>query len=352
MKWDGTGGHWLAQSPFALLRIVRNYLAQTGDVAWLDERIGKASLYEHLCEVGQELHRRYARRDGLLDFGGGTGVMLEIRTSGYEHVVAASNGMASDYFTQLAAWGRARRDPRAAEFDLWGRQIAAALQKQLWDEDAGWFVNLYPDGSRHRVMSYHLFDLLESPSLQPEQRQRLVSHLKGGDFTGPFGLNSIARSDRTHFDREDCDFGGGGQYVGMTLRIVESLFRLGERRAAWDLMKRCTRWTERFPYWPQTIYADELALQPHQVDWPLQLSGGGGVQAVVFGVFGLHPRCDGTLEVQPSCEGDLGDARLSGYRFRGHVYDVAMSARGFVVIEDGRELAHGRPGEKVICGQK
>jgi hypothetical protein len=201
-------------------------------------------------------------------------------------------------------------------------------------------------------MSYHLFDLLESPSLLPEQRRRLVAHLKDGDFTGTYGLYSIAPSDQTHFDREDCDWGGGGQYVGMTLRIAESLFRLGENATAWNLLKRCTRWTERFPYWPQTIYADELALQPHQMDWPLQLSGAGGVSAVVFGVFGLHPSADGTLEVQPACEADLGDARLNGYHFRGHVYDVTTSARGFVVIEDGRELAHGKPGEKIICGRK
>ncbi|MFH1733066.1 MAG: hypothetical protein ABIF82_15650, partial [Planctomycetota bacterium] len=346
MGWDGTGGHWYAQSPFALLRIVRDYVAQTGDAAWLDERIGEATLYEHLRDIGRELHRRYARGNGLLDFGGGVAVMLEIRTCGYEHVVAASNGMAADYFAQLAAWGRERRDPRAAEFGRWGRQISEAMQKELWDADAGWFVNLYPDGSRHCVMSYHVFELLETSSLQPEQRRRLVTHLGGGDFTGPFGLHSIARSDLTHYDREDCDWGGGGQYVGMPLRIAESLFRMGERRAAWDLMKRCARWTERLPYWPQTIYADELALQPHQVDWPLQLAGGGGVQAVVRGVFGLRPRPDGALEIQPACEADLGDARLGGYRFGGRVYDVAMSARGFVVMEDGREVARGRPGDR------
>ena len=348
MGWDGTGGHWYAQSPFALLRIVRDTLAQTGDAAWLDERIGEAPLYEHLCDMGRELHRRYARPDGLLDLGEEAGTLLEIRTSGYEHVVAASNGMAADTFAQLAAWSRERRDPRAAEFDRWGRQISEAMQKELWDEDAGWFVNLYPDGSRHRVMSYHLFELLDTPLLQPEQRRRLVAHLEGEDFTGPFGLHSIARSDLTHYDREDCDWGGGGQFVGMPLRITESLFRMGERRAAWDLMKRCTRWTERLPYWPQTIYADELALQPHQVDWPLQLAGGGGVQAVVRGMFGLRPRCDGTLQVRPACEADLGDAQLSGYRFGGRVYDVAMSADGFVVMEDGREVARGRAGGGTI----
>jgi len=351
MRWDGAGGHWYAQSPFALLRIVRDILAQTGDAAWLDKSIGEATLYEHLREIGRELHRRYARPDGLLDFGGGLAVMLEIRTSGYEHVVAAGNGMACDYFAQLAAWGRARNDACAGEYEEWELRIREAMQQALWDEDAGWFVNLYPDGSRHRVMSYHLFELLDTPALRPEHQQRLLAHLQDGEFTGPFGVHSIARSDVTHYDREDCDWGGGGQFVGMPLRIAESLFRLGERRAAWDLLKRCTRWTEGLPYWPQTIYADAPALQPHQVDWPLQLAGGGGVQAVVRGVFGLRPRSDGTLEVRPACEAELGDARLGGYSFQGRVYDVVMSADGFVVMEDGREVARGRPGFGKVIGR-
>ncbi len=352
MSWNGTGGHWYAQSPFALLRTIRAYLDQTGDIDWLDEKIGDASLYEHLCKIGLELHRRYARPDGLLDFGEGAGAMLEIRTSGYDHVVASSNGMASDYFTQLAEWGRIRKDPRASKFESWGRQIAGEMQKQLWDEEAGWFLNLFPDGSRHRVMSYHVFVLLGMSSLKPQQSQRLVAHISEGEFLGPFGFYSIAHSDSIHFDREDCDWGGGGQYLGMATRIAESLYRLGERHVAWDVMKRCIRWTERLPYWPQTLYADELALQPHQVDWPLQIAGAGGVQAVVYGVFGIRPHSDGTLEIQPSCEADLGDASLKGYRFRGRVYDVTMSAGGFVVSEQGREIASGKPGEKVFCGQK
>ena len=346
-NWKGDGSGWYAQSPFALLRIVNDYLARTGNTAWLDERTGSSSLYEQLCEIGQEVHKRYAQSDGLLDFGQSTSDMLEIRTSGYYHIVAATNGMASDFFHQLAGWGQARHDARAAEFERWSQQIAGGLQKQLWDDAAGWFINLFPDGSRHLVMSYHLFDLLESPSIRQDQRQRMVAHLKAGEFTGPFGLHSIAPSDRTHYDREDVDFGGGGQYIGMSTRIIESLYRLGERAEAWDLLKRCTRWTERFPYWPQTIYADELALQSHQVNWPVQLSGGGGVQAVVAGVFGIHPKPDGTLEFQPSCELDLGDAKLSGYRFRDNSYDVAMSSRGFTVWRDRKVVARGRPGGKV-----
>jgi len=345
----GVGGGWYAQDPFALLKIINDYLVQTGDTAWLDETNGQKSLYEQLGEVGEEFHRRYARSDGLLDIGGNTSDMLEIRTSDYYHAVPVINGLASDYYRQLAAWAQPRHDPRAAEFNQWSRQISDGLQTKMWDPAAGWFVNLFPDDSRHLVMSYHLFDLLGSPSIRADQRRALVKHLQQGDFTGTFGLHSIAPSDRIHYDREDCDWGGGGQYVGMSARIVESLYRLDERGAAWDILKRCTRWTERFPYWPQTTYADELALQSHQVDWPLQLSGGGWVAAVVTGVFGIHPQLDGTLEFQPSCEPDLGEARLSGYQFRGNTYDVVMSKKGFRVDKNSHSVAHGLPGERVDC---
>ena len=349
-NWKGVGGGWYAQDPFALLKIINDYLAQTGDTAWLDEtNVGQPSLFGQLCDVGEEFHHRYARSDGLLDIGGNTGDMLEIRTSDYYHVLPAINGLASDYYRQLAAWALTRQDPRATEFNQWSQQIVDGFQTKMWDQPTGWFVNLFPDDSRHLVMSYHLFDLLGSTSLRADQRRALVKHLQQGDFTGTFGLHSIAPSDRIHYDREDCDWGGGGQYIGMSARIVESLYRLGERATAWDILKRCTRWTERFPYWPQTIYADELALQPHQANWPLQLSGGGGVTAVVAGVFGIHPQLDGTLEFQPSCEPDLGEARLSGYHFRGNTYDVVMSKKGFRVFKNGHFVTHGRPGEKVSC---
>ena len=348
--WQGKGHGWYAQSPFALLRIVNDYLAQTGDTNWLNETTpGQPPLYEQLCDVGTEFHKRYARSDGLIDIGDKTTDMLEIRTSDYYHVLPVINGLASDYYRQMVGWAETRHDPRAAAFKQWSQQLSDGVQTRMWDQPAGWFVGLFPDNSRHLVMSYHLFDLLGAASIRADQRQVLVEHLKRGDFTDTFGLHSIAPSDRIHYDREDCDWGGGGQYIGMSARIIESLYRLGERATAWDILKRCTRWTEGFPYWPQTIYADQLALQPHQIDWPLQLSGGGGVTTVTAGVFGIHPQLDGTLEFEPSCEPELGEARLSGYHFRGNTYDVEMSKSGFRVYQNGHLATQGHPGEKVEC---
>ena len=175
IRWDGVSSGWYAQTPFAAMRILLEYLTQTGDVSLLDHSESGATVFESLKKAGQELHGRFARPDGLLDFGEGSGKMLEIRTEGYEHVVAASNGMAVDYFRQLAQWCRRRNDPDAAQFEQWAAEIHKAMNEQLWNEKAGWFENLYPDGTRHLFLSYHQFDLLDGDALSPAQRRAMTS---------------------------------------------------------------------------------------------------------------------------------------------------------------------------------
>ena len=166
MPWNGNANtffpgtkqsYWYAQNPFAEMRIIQDYLNQTGDTAFLDHSEEGATIFEWMKRMGQEAGEAITRRpDGLLDFGAGSQRMLEIRTDGYEHVVAATNGMAIAYFRQVAEWCRERNDPDAAQFEVWAKTLQDALNQKLWDESDGWFVNLYPDGSKHLVLSYHL----------------------------------------------------------------------------------------------------------------------------------------------------------------------------------------------------
>jgi hypothetical protein len=210
------------------------------------------------------------------------------------------------------------------------------LNNLLWDEKAGWYGNLYPDGTRTMLLSYHAFDMLGTSAVPLARKRRMAERICEGEFIAPYGMYSISLSDRDHWDMEDCDWGGGGQYVGQTLRIADDLYACGEVERAWQLLSRCTRWVERFPYFPQTIYGDELKLQEHQIDWPLQISSGAGAQTVIGGIFGLRPQFDGSLEIDPNYNATLGDAKLTGYRFRNHVYDVSLTPQAFLVSKDGK----------------
>jgi hypothetical protein len=344
---NGKGGGFYMQSPFALLDIVRSYMRQSGDRALLDEPAGPKTVFAHFRDGAQALLGGRFMKDGLIDAGGSTGSMLEIRTSGYEHTVAAINGMAVEYLQQVADWCRERGDAHGDAFQTAARRLHDEIERRLWDESAGWYINLFPDGSRHRVMSYHLFDLLRHPSVPEAHWRRLARHIVPGEFLGPYGMYSIALSDDAHWDMQDCDFGGGGQYVGQSLRIAESLFRLEEPERAWDLLSRCLFWVDRLPYFPQTIYTEELAMQGHERDWSLTISGGAGAPAILHGVFGLTPQDDGSLAVSPHYHGSLGTATLKGYRFGNHRYDLRMDARTFQVFRDGVLLARERHGRYI-----
>lgn len=335
VPWNGTGEtYWYAQNPFAEMRILEDYLTQTGDMAFLDDSVEGATIFEWMKRMGREVEKRYGRPDGLLDFGAGSQKMLEIRTDGYQHVVAATNGMAIAYFRQVAAWCRQRNDSDAAQFESWASKLQDSMNRELWDERNGWFLNLYPDGSKHLVLSYHQFDLLDAGILSEKQSDAIIGHLKEGEFLGPLGVYSISKADRVHFDLEDVDWGGGGQYTGEPLRLAESMYRLGHAELGWDILNRCSKWTEHFPYIPQEIFADYF--RSPEVEMPLEVAAGSGVQAIIFGTFGLRPHLDGSLSVAPSYHRELGQARLTGYRFRGHSYDLILNSWDYEVFKDGK----------------
>ena len=79
---------------------------------------------------------------------------------------------------------------------------------------------------------------------------------------------------------------------------------------------------------------------------PLEIAAGSGVQAVIFGTFGLRHHVDGSLSVAPSYQQQLGQARLTGYKFRDHSYDVVLGPWDYEVFKDGKLAArsdYGKP---------
>jgi hypothetical protein len=343
IPWNGKAEPFAyAQDPFAKMWILQDYLRQTGDFAFLDHVEGGASVYEWMKRAAVQVKKQYGRPDGLLDFGANSNNFLEIRTDGYTNVVAATNGLAAESFQQLADWGKARNDPEAEEFAQWAAQLRNSLNDKLWNEPAGWFDNLFPDGSHQLVFSYHLFDILGTRALSPHQQQRMVAHITEGEFLGPYGMYGIAKSDEKHWELMDIDWGGGGQYTGMPLRIAETLYRLGYSELGWNILARCGRWTERYPYIPQDAFTEFFGEIPE--DMPLEIAAGSGAQAILFGVFGLRPAMDGSLEVSPAYHQELGEAKMAGYHFRGHTYDVTMMPTEYCVYKDGKLAARNAYG--------
>ena len=338
------------QEPFALLMMLNAYLKQTGDVAFLDHKLEGLTIYEWMKKWGIVLHDEYGRpEDGLIDVGLNTEKIVEIRTDGYCNVVPVMNGLTVWLYQHLASWGKERKDPEAEKFERYAEQLSGSFHSKLWNEKAGWFDNLFPDGSRELVYSYHLYDLLGTTVLTNAERERVISQIKEGEFLGKFGMYSISKKDRIHWDLIDADWGGGGQYPGMPLQIALSLYRTGHAELGWDILKRFMNYIDYFPYIPQNPRTDRA--EQDMSSMPLEISSGAGIEAILFGIFGLNPQVDGTLEISPSYHHEYGNAVMRDYHFRGHFYDVEMQYNSFKVLRDGTVLGEYPYGRKMTIAK-
>jgi hypothetical protein len=334
------------QDPFAFRDLINSYIKITGDRGILEDKAGDHTVYEWLKLWAAKLDTFAQRPDGLIDMGYGNEYLLELRTDGYDHVVPTVNGLAVEYLRWMAQLAGERHDPDAAKYAQRAEALNRSLQT-LWDEKAGWFDNLYADGSRQPIYTMHLFDLLGTSVVDDHQRQAIAAHLVPGEFLANLGIYAISKKDTVHWDRFDGDWGGGGCYIGTPLRTARYLYENSDPQHGWEVLKRTARLAEHFSYMPQSPAVDE----PYEWKYGgnLEVSSGAGLEAVWSGVFGVRPQPDGSLIVSPPpFNPEIGEATLAGFQFRQHRYDVALKSSRYQVFLDGKLRAQSAYGEQVL----
>lgn len=346
IAWDGNMIDILyIQEPFAIQIMLDAYLNHTGDISILNEKAGDKTFYEWMVKWAEELHNNYGRSDGLIDIGYSTEKIIEIRTDGYNHVVPIVNGLTMDLYGELSRWasliGKSKDHDK---FLSWKNVIQRSFGDKMWNKEKQWFDNLYPDGSKGEVYTYHLFDLLASPNITGEQRLGLVSHIKENVFLGKFGFYSIARNDSVHWDRIDGDWGGGGQYAGMPSRIARNLYNTGFAQLGWDVLKRYAGYVNYFPYLSQNPSTDKPVQDRSSM--PLQISAGSAAEAIIYGTFGVKLSLQ-SISFAPNYHQDLGESCLSNILWHNHVYEIRLHEKHFEIFRDSKKIAEKLYGESV-----
>lgn len=346
--WNG--GAWdmlYIQEPFAQQIMLDAYMNQTGDESILNEMAGDATLYEWMTRWAAELHDKYGRKDGLIDVGYSTEKIIEIRTDGYNHVVPIVNGLTADLYTKLACWAeKLDKKSDVRKYKAWADQLRVVMNEKLWNPDKKWFDNLYADGSKGTVLTYHLFDLLNSSNISGEQRLGLMSHIRENVFLGEFGFYSIARNDSTHWDRIDGDWGGGGQYAGMPSRIARNLYTIGNAQLGWEVLRRYAKYVDYFPYLTQNPSTDKP--KQDRSSMPLQISAGAAAEALLFGTFGIKAEVK-RLSFTPNYHAELGCCTVKNYRWQNNVYDMELIDKLFRVYQNGKLIGEKPYGETIIA---
>lgn len=332
------------QDPFAIQTMIDAYITYTGDWSIMNEKVEGATVYEWMKRWTDKL-RDFARPDGLIDVGYNTELIIEIRTDGYNHVVPVINGLTADLYRWMAEEAERQGDKDASKYKKWHTQLVASMNEKLWNDELGWFDNLYPDGKKGITWGYHLLDLLDKNDLSGYQAHRMVQHLTDGEFMAPYGLFAVSKVDELHFDQIDTDWGGGGQYNGMTLRIAKNLFERGYGMQAWEILKRYSKYTDHFPYFTHNPLSDKMS-QDHS-SMSLQISAGAGLEAIFSGLFGVRPQRDGSIVFAPFNHIELGKSKLTDFRFRDNSYDVVLKKEHYEVWKNGKLFATSKYGRKI-----
>ena len=189
--------------------------------------------------------------------------------------------------------------------------IRRDLFDKLWDEDNQWMKCLYPDGHEELVYSIQMFDLLNIGVLNEEQSKAVIARVNRDEFLSEHGPHSVSKADKQHFDIGDIDWSGGGCYTGDACNLIESLFLAGAPEKAWETAQAVLWWTDKYPYWPQAIFAtkdDYSHFERANIVTAFSFA-----QAIVFGMFGLHVE-NGRLVQSPNLPVELKGARLTNIR--------------------------------------
>ncbi|MDR3625433.1 MAG: hypothetical protein P4L45_01285 [Ignavibacteriaceae bacterium] len=333
------------QEPFALQTMIDAYLRHTDDYTLFNEKAGDANVWQWMKRWVDELKTNYTNKDGLIDVGYDTQKIIEIRTDGYNHVVPILNILTTQLLYRMSEWGKILKDPDSSNYYSAAETLKGLMNKNLWNNNKGWFDNLYPDGKKGTIWTVHLFDALGTDILTGTQINKLAGHIKEGVFLGKFGVYSIARNDSVHWDLIDSDWGGGGQYAGMPGRISRYLYKQGFAELGWDVLKRNMRYIDYFPYLPQNPRTDNP--EQDRSSMPLEISAGAGMEAIIFGTFGISINGE-VLSISPNTHEGLGETRLSNFNFRGKSYDIQLNKRNFSIYQDGKIYITKPYGESVM----
>jgi hypothetical protein len=251
-----------------VIGLTYNYVRNTGDIAFLKEKIGKGTIIDSIVSEALFLDD-LSKPVALIDYNicdpqhkGGQS-HLELRTPvgrlNYTNVMPDLNGRRYLNYRLAARLAELAGKPNP---DLLKRAEAlkVELKKQLWDADKKWFAYKMPDEKppitelRYTVQ---IFYLLGSGVLDEEEESGILNHLNDKEFLSEYGMHSLAKQDPAYF-QPDVDNGGPGACTCFPLNIAKTLYTMGKPQLAENILKRILWWGERMPYWGDSFYADTM----------------------------------------------------------------------------------------------
>ncbi len=335
----GPVGYWYSVNHYAMTRLVRDYIAYTGDIDFLDEELttpdgATRPLREHVRSWARAWHR-IRSSSGLADYGEIDNLLECVST--YVHEVASLNA-ANVWCMRTAA--------RIAELDGDAEEAAqlrteadelAELVKELYIPGAGFFHARQPDGTL--LPTRHCYDFATvgttiADDLDEQVRAEMVDFFTT-ELQTPSWMRALSPLDADAGYSLRADHQWNGAYPAWPADAARSVIELGRPDVVAHWLPGLARTANQGPP-GQAHFVEEAAEPvnggarktppqfPYLIDWSCS-SAGSWVELVVSGLFGLHVDPSGEVSATPRLADVDPDAVLRGLRVGGVSYDVDAS---------------------------
>ncbi|WP_147917933.1 hypothetical protein [Ruania zhangjianzhongii] len=336
----GPVGYWYSVNHYAMTRLVRDYVAYTGDQAFLGEEHttpgGVARpMRDHVRSWARAWHR-IRSASGLADYGE-IDNLLEC-VSSYVHEVASLN--AANVWCLRTAARLAELDGDAEEATQLRTEAdeLVELVKELYIPGAGFFHARQPDGTL--VPTRHCYDFATvgttiADDLDEQVRAEMVDFFTR-ELQSPSWMRALSPHDPDAGYSLRADHQWNGAYPAWPPDAARAVIDLGRPDVVAQWLPGLARSTNQGPP-GQAHFVEEAAEPlnggarktppqfPYLIDWSCS-SAGSWVELIISGIFGVQVDPSGTVTASPKLAEVDADAVLRGLRVAGVSYDVDAEA--------------------------
>ena len=317
------------------------YVMQTGDIAFLKEKIKGKSVIRLLAEQAM-MHDDFSKEAVLVDYGTGNN-HLELRTKlRYDGIAPDLNlRRCVNYHLADKLCKLAKYKPET-DFVKRAEALKKLIRSKLYSPKDGWYSAIGPDGKKYLRWTMQIFKAIGwgSWAMEKEEESALIRHLMTPEeFLGDYGIHSLSKLDPA-YDERDIDNGGPGACISFAPAVADRLYQGGYPELGDQIMQRLLWLGETLPYWGDSQRAD---IMDYRRDTPLQsdIQGAALAQTIIFGIFGIRVRDDFSVEVKPHLPSDTGFMELKNIRLAGKTFGISCTPEGYKIIRNGKTVCKG-----------
>jgi hypothetical protein len=329
-------GPWYGVNDMAIVRCARDYLRVTGDMKWLDKKVGDKIVVEHLYDHAMYWKQLKSSDRGLGDYGKIENLLEVVST--YLHEVAGMNaGNVSSMRFVADLLERRGDESRAKDLRREAAELAGRINGLLYVDGKGWWRCGQPDGSFNEVRHcYDFHAVLDNMSsdLSAKQKKEMAAFF-WEQLASKKWMRALASGDPDATWNIRPDHSCLGAYSAWPPMSAKGLFKIDDpaKIALW--LREVAKAGNQGPIGQAHFVEDVVPPlhggaykasddEPYIEDWS-SIAGGAFTDLVLDTIFGVEATLFDGVKATPQLAHFDPNARLEGLFYQGAEYSVSRA---------------------------